>query len=151
MSRNMSPETARILQHIAVHGTRTRPEVAKAFPGNERVDPTISNLMYLGYLACDDNTKPAQYSLTGKGRQKLIDGGARAPKRDPAKLKADIFSPGLVDTRARYVPRGYQASEYAPSTRPGAMAAFSFPSRFGDTLRYRDGRRTDMDGNTIND
>ena len=36
-----------------------------------------------------------------------------------------------------------------PPMRPGAEACLAIPSRMGDTLRYRDGRVTDMQGRPI--
>ena len=41
------------------------------------------------------------------------------------------------------------ADQATPPMRPGAEACLAVPSRMGDTLHYRDGRVTDMQGNVL--
>jgi len=143
----MHQETLDVLRHVAVNGPRTRDEVKKAFPNRANAAVALSNLAHLGYLVADDSTKPITYALSGKGRKKLeIGAGPLHSRRDPAKLVADI--PALPRAR-RQTPTGYQPRELAPCVRPGSMDAFKFPSRMGDTLRYRGGRVTDLAGNPI--
>jgi hypothetical protein len=175
----MHAETFAVLRHIEVHGPRTKDELVKGLQqsGKELVR-RLANLMMLGYLALDDTTRPANFALTGKARLKLADRDAvympaptRNPKPipkkaresdEPAMSKAQISrlqlratpAPLTVTRRARTVFGGelsapYHACEYRPSPRPGANDAFALPSRFGDTLRWRDGRITDLDGNAL--
>jgi hypothetical protein len=145
----MHTQTFELLRHVAVHGGRTRAEVIKAFPGAAKVETALTNLAYLGYVAADHTTTPVQYTVTGKGRKKLmLTSAAMAPRRDPALMKADVF-PATLKKRHRPKEGDYQATEYEPSTRPGAMVAAGLPSRFGDTLRFPGGRVTDLAGNPI--
>lgn len=143
----MHEETLAVLRHVSVNGARTRDEVKKAFPGSTSAMSALANLTQLGYLTTDDSMKPIAYTLTGKGRTKLVIGpGPLRARRDPAKLQADI--PSIPRVR-RMAITAYQPQELAESVRPGSMDAFAFPSRMGNTLRYRDGRVTDLDGNPI--
>lgn len=174
-SGRMHAETFAILRHLEVHGPRSKKEVAKGVGEAEaEVARRLSNLSMLGYLAEDSTTKPVSWHLTGKARQKLAAPDAvypRRPKQIPKKpLEAE--SPGLsaakaarleqraapspspVTRRMRAVNGGemsapYRSTEYSPSVRPGANDAFALPSRMGDSLRYRDGRITDMDGTPL--
>lgn len=145
----MHEETLQVLRHVSVNGPRTRDEVKKAFPGKASALAALANLTHLGYLTTDDNTKPITYTLTGKGRTKLVIGPGPGPLgslRDPSKLQAGI--PSIPRVR-RMAITGYQPQELEESVRPGSMDAFAFPSRMGNTLHWRDGRVTDLAGNPI--
>ncbi len=169
----MAPESYAVLRHIEVNGPRTRPEIAKGLAGLLG-DPTktTANLVGLGYLARDESTKVPTYTLTNKARVKLSSPyvprsasakprKAREARSASAPSSAARQAVAAAERRAKAwtsphhrpgaMATPYRATEYAPSTRPGAMVAFGLPSRMGDTLRYRDGRVTDMAGQPVND
>lgn len=173
----MHAETFALLRHIEVHGPRTRVELSKGLQQADKdVVKRLANLTMLGYLALDDTTRPANFTLTGKARLKLADRNAvyspappaqpkPIPKKPlasetPAMSAAEAARPirraVLLMTRRRQrvdsrAPMGapYSATEYTPCLRPGANDALALPSRFGDRLHYRDGRVTDLDGNPL--
>jgi hypothetical protein len=76
---------------------------------------------------------------------------------DPADRKmphpAEIIAPGCGDPRllTRSPVRGLaSAADLAPpALRPGAENFLTCPSRIGQRLHHRDGRVTDLQGNTI--
>jgi hypothetical protein len=162
---SMQADSFAVLRHIEVHGPRTRVEVTKGLAQQKLSDPTrtINNLVALGYLVKDATTKPISYSLTGKSRQKLAAPDPRGQevlrahgRRRPATPLETLRAEARVRASARHrqvelasMDAPYSAREYHPSNRPGAMDAFALPSRMGDTLRYRDGRVTDMAGNPV--
>lgn len=171
----MHEDTFALLRHIEVNGPRTRAEAAAGLrrPPNE-LTKVINNLAMMGYLAKDETTQPICFALTSKARKRLAQGFEPPPPMQPRKAREKPEPhPQLSATQARlvqaaqpkptpaqYVPARrersssvmsapYTAREYQPSHRPGAMTAFDMPSRVADTLRYRDGRVTDMAGNPI--
>jgi hypothetical protein len=73
---------------------------------------------------------------------------ARATRRAHSTRAAPSYA-GARARCAATLTAPYRATEYSPSPRPGANAAFTLPSRYGDELHYRDGRVTDMDGNPL--
>lgn len=161
----MHQNTLDVLRHVAVHGSRTRAEVVKAFttiPAGQ----ALSNLQMLGYLAGDGVSTPLNFIVTKKGHAKIAqmagkDGVRTAPATPAPAPSPALTRPVLRKTGApRPIPRipsmgrassgrQYLANDLAPSNRPGAMRAFELPSRMGDVLRYRDGRVTDLDGNPV--
>lgn len=173
-SNRMHEETFAVLRHLEVHGPRTKVEITKGTQQPEReLTKRLANLMMLGYLVLDGTTKPAQFTLTGKARHKLAAPDAvypRRPKSAPKKAieaEANAMSAtqasrphkrAAINGDAAYMPvhrralgtlkPRYHAIEYRPSVRPGANDALALPSRHGDRLHWRDGRITDLDGNT---
>jgi hypothetical protein len=170
----MQAETFEILRHIEVHGPRSRHELIKGLQ-RETGDITkrAANLLMMGYLALDQTTNPSSFALTSKARKKLsepftpapISTKPRSPRTVNVTPRNTVIEPRLRRTdvapvqrrsyepkhEVRAIAKPYSASEYAPSVRPGAMYAFTLPSRVGDTLRYRDGRITDLAGNPVTD
>ena len=143
----MNAQTLSVLRHIAVHGPQSKTDIEKFLKELTNARSTISNLHYLGYLAADKSVNPHTYALTNKARTRLASpdlpravgtGGGRKPRSTP--LQAMTFT--VHDDE-------YRCGDLNASPRPGAMRAFSLPSRFGDRLHYRDGRVTDMAGNAI--
>jgi hypothetical protein len=161
----MQADSFAVLRHIEVHGPRTRAEVTKGLAAHRLSDATktINNLVAHGYLVKDATTKPINYALTGKARQKLAAPDVRVQevlrahgRRRPATPLETIRAEGRARMAAlqrrlqqAHMAAPYSAREYQPSNRPGAMDAFALPSRMGDTLHYRDGRVTDMAGNPV--
>jgi hypothetical protein len=167
----MQAETFAILRHIEVHGPRSRNELAKGLSqSTPDITKRAANLLMMGYLALDQTTNPSSFALTSKARKKLSEPFTPAPivtkSRAPrtVNLAPRKTAPQLTALRpevqrrayepkheVRTIAKPYRAAEYAPSARPGAMYAFTLPSRVGDTLRYRDGRITDLAGNPLTD
>lgn len=155
----MYQATVDLLRHFEVHGARTHEEVKKAFADRRagEVAQTLYNLAYLGYLAPDGTTKPITYTLTGKARKKLANPDATTtvrraraslqPRRNPDMLRAS--TPAAAAKPFRPSVNHYQGAELTSSARPGSMDALAHPSRFGNTLHFRDGRITDLAGNPI--
>lgn len=150
----MQQETLDVLRHIAVHGSRTRAEVIKAFP---KAGAAVTNLATLGYIAGDGLCTPQNFIVTKKGKERVANPN---PPRASTQRRADLLAPQLralppmrtpaqAKKRARddYRSWDYVPTEYEPSTRPGAMVAFTRPSRVGSRLYWPDGRVTDIDGN----
>lgn len=156
-------ETLDVLRHIAVHGSRTRAEVVKAFEQVPTAGKAVDNLAFLGYLAPDGMTTPKTYILTKKARDKLAQpvqvattrrrtrSGAGLPIEPPPVIRRRAAPDGpAAAPRQRVISAAhYQAQEFSPSLRPGAMHAYSLPSRMGNRLHWRDGHVTDLDGNPI--
>jgi predicted transcriptional regulator len=170
----MHQQTFDVLRHVKVHGSRTRAEVIKAFPNVQGAGAgkIVDNLAMLGYLTQDGMSTPATYIVTKKGRDKIAAPFKPAKPRSASQRAKDhveqlqrissalagrapaTASQLATATRQRAAawqpkPWDYQPTEYAPSARRGAMAAFSLPTRIGNSLHYRDGRVTDLDGNPI--
>lgn len=151
MTRTMMQSTYDVLRHLEVHGPRTRDEVKKSFadrPTGEAVK-ALDRLNFCGYVSADDTTKPITYTLTGKARKLLAapfkPGKGNSVPRTPRALPLKPARQNMPKPSVR----AYHSDELAPSLRPRAMDAFECPSRVGDTLRYRDGRVTDLAGNPI--
>lgn len=134
-ARRLSAESVAALRHIQVHGACTAGEMMKA--GHARV--TLNSVAACGYVAPDRTQKEVRLVLTRKARG-LLDGPivlrAAHPKRiaagkERAALEASVITGPLMND----------------GLRPGCMVAFALPSRWGNTLRYPDGRVTDMAGN----
>lgn len=158
----MQQDTMDVLKHVAVHGTRTRAEVAKAFPHMPGAGKAVDNLAMLGYLVDNGMTTPKTFILSRKAKEKLAQPFKPAKLRT-AREKADEALQMHVRQYVRPVrpasvphprstawhpkPWHYRPTEFEPSSRAGAMNAFELPSRFGDRLRWPDGRITDLDGN----
>ena len=66
---------------------------------------------------------------------------------------AELIAPGVGDARlltSRPVRATASAADLAPPPpRPGSEQALNLPSRLANTLHYRDGRVTDLDGNEV--
>lgn len=158
----MSSTSLDILRHIEVNGPRTRTELGKALHHLRIPEGTVANLTHLGYLVPDRTTTPISYALSNKARIKLQSPNTPKVRKTPTKRTANTLSdwpetqqqarglPAPPPYRPTTKPKGYQPTEYHPSTRPGAMQACALPSRMGNTLHYRDGRVTDMAGNLVN-
>lgn len=76
------------------------------------------------------------------------------PRLQPDLLTpAEIIAPGVGDprllTRSPVRSVASAADLAPPALRPNSEASLTLPSRVGDTLRYRDGRVTDLQGNLI--
>jgi len=166
----MQAESFALLRHVEVHGPRSRAELAAGLARPVKdVSVRLNNLVSLGYLAKDETTMPINFALTNKARAKLASPDVpKAPSAKPRKprerpdphahLQLRRKEAARPAARSAYAPPRhqryvaialYRASEYQPSTRPGAMDAFALPSRMGDSLHYRDGRVTDMAGNPV--
>jgi hypothetical protein len=162
----MQVESYALLRHIEVHGPRSRPELAAGLARPVKdVTIRLSNLVALGYLAKDETVTPIAFALTRKSRVKLASPyepkpPATKPRKARERVDTSVRSRATLHAAQAWSPPArrvfgaptatpYRAQEYQPSTRPGAMVAVKLPSRFGDTLRYRDGRVTDMAGNPI--
>jgi hypothetical protein len=168
----MQEESYAVLRHLEVNGPSNRTEVAGglAARGFRAADATrtLNNLAALGYLAKDDTTAPINYVLTNKARTKLsspyVPKAKSTKPRAPRQPRQPTQPPARPAATPRSEPartwdpprhpmhkatRPWQAQELRHSARPGAMDAFSFPSRFGNLLHYRDGRVTDLAGNPV--
>jgi hypothetical protein len=125
----MHEETLAVLRHVSVNGPRTRDEVKKAFPGSASAMSALANLTQLGYLTTDDSMKPIAYTLTGKGRTKLVIGpGPLRTRRDPAKLQAEI--PSIPRVR-RMAITAYQPQELDRERAPGLDGRLRLPEPHG--------------------
>lgn len=66
---------------------------------------------------------------------------------------AKIIAPHVGNPRLLTSSQSARAASAAdlapPPPRPGSNTSHSVPSRHGDTLRYRDGRVTDLQGNPL--
>lgn len=150
---SLHQESMDVLRHVAVHGQRTRAEIVKAFPLNPGAGKTLENLSALGYVTSDGMSTPKAYILTKKARDKLSK--ADAPAAPRTQLRSATPTPASTPTRQDVpirrssAPGHYTARECAASNRPGAMDAFTLPSRVGSRLHYRGGRTTDIDGNPL--
>lgn len=172
----LDPDEFALLRHVEVHGPRTKVELYKGLQKSEKdVVKRMAYLLTLGYLALDETTKPVLFALTGRARLALADPhavrppaptpppkkpkeadssamsvaeAARTARRIPPKLHLNT-PPARARVRQATLTAPYRATEYSPSPRAGANAAFTLPSRYGDELHYRDGRVTDMGGNPL--
>ena len=147
----MSAVNFELLRTIEDHGPQTLPELVKRHKDSTRAMLTagVIALRAQRFIAFDETTKEPTYILASKGRAKLAspyDVGERKRGVEPRIHGAFRIKP----TAAPHVKRAtdYHPTEFTPSTRPGAMVAFGLPSRWGDQLRWPDGRCTQMDGAT---
>jgi hypothetical protein len=127
----LGDESIAMLRHVLVHGPCTNKELLKAV-GNRS---TAGNLVNCGYFTPDRTQREVRMALTNKARiylaNPLLPRAAHPARRD--KVEQAIKAPTYKVT-------------LPGSLRPGAMVAFTLPSRIGDRLHYRDGRVTDMTG-----
>lgn len=159
----MSAGAFAVLRHIEVNGPQTFGDVAKAHHNTQKatVRQLLASLQQLGHLALDSSTKEPTYFLTNRGRAKLADphdAQAKkatfgqttvAPIKENARSK-NAFMRALQGGLPPVMQRPtYQPTELMPSLRPGSNDAFALPSRIGDVLTYRDGRRTTLNGDLL--
>lgn len=125
-SNPMGAASLAILRTLQTYGMQTIREMERLCAAAD--GHRVAHLVTSGYVASNTKTSPATYSLTAKGYHKITG----SPKPQPSKA---------MGPRAdwRYAPR-YEAQEFAPSMRPGAMDFLALPSRFSNRLHFRDGR-----------
>ncbi len=146
--RPISEDAMTVLQHLAVHGPSSRGDIERRLDGVLRdARVTMTNLTTQQYIAADHNQKPVTYSLTAKARARLQATDVplrRAARRSPVCTRATKLQTVLLNGT---VYAGESGPRYG--WRPGADQAAKLPSRFGNTLRWPDGRRTDLAGRPV--
>lgn len=132
-----------IMRHIQRHHGATRPQIEALQLDVKRVGVRLSSLCMQGFLESDRSTQPATYRLTPAGANALIAPRAPAAPRSRERLTAVPPRASLTPVQSTAQPASAPAPTYRPlptfAPRPGAMNAYSMPSRMGNRLYFRDG------------
>ncbi len=139
--RPLSPDALAVLKLLAVSGPSTRHYIQQLLPSVRDCRVTLTNLLTQQYIYSDHDQKPVTYALTAKARTRL-----EYDDQVPAR-KARVAA--VATKRATYLSGEYHAPQERYGPRPGAGDAPALPSRFGNTLRWPDGRHTDLEGSPL--
>lgn len=149
--RAFQATTIGLLKHISKGGAMTAAQLEPLNPGSTvSIKTRLASMVKRGTICRKGPHGKSVYSITDKGLEAIkarAKGAANLvtvqPAMKPVTVKAKrLPDPTRLAVSYEYVPVGdYQGRELQPyQGRPGAMDAFSLPSRMGNWLYYRDGR-----------
>lgn len=156
LNGQISDKARRCLENLRVAGASTVLELNALDPTAPDHKQTIKTLEQCKYVTASyqiTRAVPCTYSLTEKARRLLNGDTAMAPAAMPAAAKPGRFAGRKALNATPPVTYGSMttgrltracADMLAPATRAGAERALQIPSRVGDVLHYRDGRRVQI-------
>lgn len=149
--RAFQSTTIGLLKHISKGGAMTADQLEPLNPGSTvSIKTRLASMVKRGTICRKGPHGKSVYSITDKGLDAIQARARGAANLVPAKTPSAIgisqakHTPTPICTigASAYIPESsYQGRELQPyQGRPGAMDAFSLPSRMGNWLHYRDGR-----------
>lgn len=149
--RAFQSTTIGLLKHISRAGAMTAAQLEPLNPdGTVSIKTRLASMAKRGTICRKGPHGKSVYSITDKGLNAITARAKGAANLMPLKSPAAVGisqakrPPMTIRTLevSAYIPESsYQGRELQPyQGRPGAMDAFSLPSRMGNWLHYRDGR-----------